>query len=286
VDPTLVYDVGMHNGDDTAYYLRRGFRVVAVEPNPALVGTATERFRREIEAGQLTILNVGVAAEEGELPFWVCLTDDRLSALVSAEASRSDAVREIRVPCRKFRSILDNHGVPYYMKIDIQGNDRLCVEALDPGEVPRFLSIEFALSDAPLVALLRRRGFSQFKCISQSHFLPLQVPPVAEARLAQRAERLLRTRNILVRVFRRLGGRRWIQRQLERLRARDGWVFPVGSSGPYGDDLPGRWLSGEELLATAQEFLRLRRNAPQSLLWAPAGLGSNPFWTDLHARSD
>jgi hypothetical protein len=34
---------------------------------------------REIEAGELEILNVGVAAEDKELPFWVCLTDSRLS---------------------------------------------------------------------------------------------------------------------------------------------------------------------------------------------------------------
>ena len=27
----LIYDVGMNNGDDTAYYLHKGFRVVAVE---------------------------------------------------------------------------------------------------------------------------------------------------------------------------------------------------------------------------------------------------------------
>jgi FkbM family methyltransferase len=47
MNPKLIYDVGMHNGDDTAYYLRRGFRVIAIEPNPALVATAAERFRRE-----------------------------------------------------------------------------------------------------------------------------------------------------------------------------------------------------------------------------------------------
>jgi len=42
-DPKLIYDVGMHNGDDTAYYLWRGFRVVAIEPNPELVATAANR---------------------------------------------------------------------------------------------------------------------------------------------------------------------------------------------------------------------------------------------------
>ena len=285
MNPKLIYDVGMHNGDDTAYYLWRGFRVVAIEPNPGLVASATERFRRQIEMGRLTIVNVGVAAEEGARPLWVCLTDDRLSALGSAEA-RTDAVREIMVPCRKFRSILDEHGVPYYVKIDIQGNDRLCVEALDHGDLPKFLSIEFALSDMPLVALMHERGFKRFKCISQTHFLPLQLPPVAEARWIQHVERLSRTRNIFVRVFRRLDGRRWIERQFMRPRLRDGWIFPPSSSGPFGDRLPGRWLGYEEFCATAREFLRLREQDPRAFLWAARGIGSNLFWADLHARSD
>ncbi len=33
----LVYDIGMNNGDDTAYYLSLGFRTVAIEANPELV---------------------------------------------------------------------------------------------------------------------------------------------------------------------------------------------------------------------------------------------------------
>ena len=102
VDQKLIYDVGMNNGDDTAYYLWRGFRVVAIEPNPELVATAANRFRREIEAGYLKILNVGIAAEQGELPFWVCQTDSRLSSFDRRNASLYSfcAVHEIRVPCR------------------------------------------------------------------------------------------------------------------------------------------------------------------------------------------
>ena len=34
--PDLIYDVGMHNGSDTAYYLHKGFRVLAIEANPVL----------------------------------------------------------------------------------------------------------------------------------------------------------------------------------------------------------------------------------------------------------
>jgi 16S rRNA A1518/A1519 N6-dimethyltransferase RsmA/KsgA/DIM1 with predicted DNA glycosylase/AP lyase activity len=30
----LIYDVGMHHGEDTEFYLRKGFRVVAFEADP------------------------------------------------------------------------------------------------------------------------------------------------------------------------------------------------------------------------------------------------------------
>ena len=30
----LIYDVGFHQGEDTAYYLKKGFRVVAFEAHP------------------------------------------------------------------------------------------------------------------------------------------------------------------------------------------------------------------------------------------------------------
>ncbi len=32
----LIYDVGFHHGEDTAVYLRKGFRVVAFEAHPLL----------------------------------------------------------------------------------------------------------------------------------------------------------------------------------------------------------------------------------------------------------
>jgi FkbM family methyltransferase len=61
----LIYDVGMNNGDDTAYYLSLGFRTVAIEANPELVEQAKSRFAREISAGRLFILNIGIADREG-----------------------------------------------------------------------------------------------------------------------------------------------------------------------------------------------------------------------------
>ncbi len=32
----LIYDVGMHNGADTDYYLKKGAKVVSIEADPQL----------------------------------------------------------------------------------------------------------------------------------------------------------------------------------------------------------------------------------------------------------
>lgn len=57
----LIYDVGMHLGDDTAFYLSQGFKVVGIEANPDLAATARQRFSSEIRSGQLTVVNAGIA---------------------------------------------------------------------------------------------------------------------------------------------------------------------------------------------------------------------------------
>jgi FkbM family methyltransferase len=84
----LIYDVGMNNGDDTAYYLWCGFRVIAIEANPELAADVAQRFAHEIDAGRLTILNVGITAAEGEFTFWICKTNSKFSSFRSAPRLR------------------------------------------------------------------------------------------------------------------------------------------------------------------------------------------------------
>jgi hypothetical protein len=43
----LIFDLGMHNAADTKFYLDKGFRVVALEANPALAGAAQSWLARE-----------------------------------------------------------------------------------------------------------------------------------------------------------------------------------------------------------------------------------------------
>jgi hypothetical protein len=56
----LVFDVGMNNGEDSAYYLHLGHSVVGVDANPTLTGECALRFKREIDEGRMRIVNAGV----------------------------------------------------------------------------------------------------------------------------------------------------------------------------------------------------------------------------------
>src|SRR5215467_12230940 len=124
----LIYDVGMNNGDDTAYYLSRGYKVVAIEADPALAETVSRRFQREIAAGKLIILNVGVSDEEGEMPFWICDNHPEWNSFDRAIASRDgEPHHQIRIECRSFHSILAEFGTPHYLKLDIEGHELRCL---------------------------------------------------------------------------------------------------------------------------------------------------------------
>ena len=256
----LIYDVGMNNGDDTAYYLSLGFRTVAIEANPELVKYAKARFAREIASGRylslgfrrLIILNIGIADREGELPFWICETTSRWSSFDRAYASWGNSPsHQIQVPCTRFETIVAQYGVPYFCKIDIQGNDSLCLEGFTPHKVPKFLSIEANDLNLRLLDMLRVLGYSLFKCISQSTFIPMQFPPVAEQHRLERAETLLGSRKFRHRVFRKLGGRGWLQTQLQSTRHYRSWHFPPQSSGGFGNQTLGRWLTYEEMKRTS-----------------------------------
>src|SRR5438552_3989670 len=67
----LIFDIGLHEGQDTAYYLQRGFRVVAVDANPAMVDKAQEKFAAAISENRLILVNAGIGHHPGQLTFWV-----------------------------------------------------------------------------------------------------------------------------------------------------------------------------------------------------------------------
>ncbi len=280
----LIYDIGMNNGDDAAYYLRRGFRVLAIEANPVLVEQASCRFEREIAAGILSILNIGVSDRDGVFPFWICDTHPEWSSFDRAVASRNDADHhQIMIASRPFRSIIREFGSPYYLKVDIEGNDICCLRDLTASDPPRYVSFEKSKRAVESLTLLHNLGYTGFKLISQYHYLPLEYPPARETLSYASSQKLLHSRNLLLRVVRKAGAKRWLERPANQARSRHGWTFPPGSSGPFGEDLPGRWQRFDEILETfAKANSDLRAKQPSDF-WNDQDFS---FWADFHVKRE
>jgi len=201
----LVYDVGAHNGDDTAHYLEMGYRVVSVEADPILAEKLRRRFEKELNAGRLTVANIGIADSEGALPFYLCPeATDWNSFDKEWASSRGMETVEVSVPARRFGSLLAEYGVPLFLKVDIEGSDALCIRALSDATAPEYVSFEADADSSELIIHLYSIGYSRFALVNQYDFTSVSLPtlgswPHVLWSAKQAARRLVRTHPALKR---------------------------------------------------------------------------------------
>jgi FkbM family methyltransferase len=263
----LIIDVGMHTGRDTEFYLAKGFRVAAIEANPNLAQRAQQGLSAFLEDGRLRIYNLAVADHAGTITFWMNQQKDDWSTTNPEFAKRFEQYgttnQPITVPCRPFGEILDECGTPYYLKIDIEGSDLLCLEALRGRELPRYLSVEAATDSceelAAQLSVLDELGYRDFKIVNQGVNRSIRCPyPPREGRYVD---------------------------------AR----FDDFSSGLFGEESPGRWSSAGEVLRIARPLVRDQKyfgvSAPHARSFWRRGyrgfkrlLGNPVAWHDIHAR--
>lgn len=247
----LIFDIGFHKGEDTAHYLSKGYKVVAVDANPLLIKEGGKVFEKEIAAGQLQLLNIGIGEKDEPLDFYVNGQSSEWSSFVKEIGIRGDKGFEVvRVPCKPISWLFEQYGVPYYMKIDIEGCDEYCVGGIRVNEKPLFVSCE--ATDIALLDMMFEKGYRKFKCIDQSDkFEPLDNK-VWEHPLYRK----------LKRGFGILTGSRWYH------------TYKVGSSGPFGNATKGNWKEYEQV---RKEFLYFHQNNP-------TGKPLNErCWFDFHA---
>jgi FkbM family methyltransferase len=258
----LIYDVGMHHAEDTEFYLAKGFRVVAIEAAPDLCDAARERFSDFIERGRLTILQAAVAEKAGPIdlylnphsewntthPQW----SDRNTKLGSPSAT------VVSVPGVVFSSVVEEHGTPYYLKIDIEGADLLCLKGLEPPNLPKFASIESnKISWDGLLEefeVFDKLGYRKFKVVGQ-HRWPKVRPPVP-AREGEYVDR----------------------------------KFTLASSGLFGEEAPGEWVSADAAIERYKKIFRQYRLRGDTGVLSRGPLGplvmkgiKSPGWYDTHA---
>jgi FkbM family methyltransferase len=169
----LVFDVGAHVGDRVAAFRRLGARVVAVEPQPALVRTLRRIHGRD--AGVI-IEPVAVGAAEGEVALMVNADNPTVSTASPQfiEAARGASGWEaqrwtglVRVPVTTLDTLVGRHGVPAFIKIDVEGFEASALSGLSRPVAA--LSFEFTTiqRDVALAALSRcaEIGYARFDAV-------------------------------------------------------------------------------------------------------------------------
>ncbi len=224
-DPGLIYDVGLHHGQDTDFYLKKGYRVVAFEAAPGNAEFCRNRFASEIADGRLTIVegaiteNVAANGKPAKVKFYRNQDHSLWGSTCDDWASRNEVMGTrndiISVPAVDFVASLEKYGVPYYLKADIVGSETICLKALLNFEnKPDYLSIrsekvvfrklEFEFE------LLEQLGYHSFKAVKQEfHRIKPQLPSNNGAKYHE---------------------------------------FEEGASGPFGEESPGAWKDRDAVL--------------------------------------
>ncbi len=274
--PDLIYDVGMHRGEDADFYLKKGFRVIGVEADPELAQHCRKRFEPQIQAGRLTLVEGAVVDPEtirtpGQtISFYSNLDQSVWGTAIPNWARRNEGsgtrISEVRVRALGFGDVLARYGIPYFMKVDIEGADRFCLEALLPFDVkPDYLSIESETVDSGRawaeLDLLERLDYTDFQVVQQA-WVPRQAPPNP-------------SREGVYVDFR----------------------FEPGASGLFGKELPDSWAKRDEMSAVYRSILRRERYFGSASIFRKNRLGRKalallrkvsghplPGWYDTHAR--
>lgn len=227
MNKNLIYDVGMHTGADTNFYLKKGFDVVGIEANPALVLHCEKRFAPEIASGRLKIVNRAVSETAGMINFYVNDENDLWGTADPEWKQRYEklgvAARVIEIRGSTMKDIFAEFGIPYYMKVDIEGYDHLCLVGLEGiSERPKHISIEAdatsLLATVAHLELLKRLGYTKFKMVLQNEVHKQKCPlPAREGNYVE-------------------------------------YEFESSTSGLFGEELPGTWLNFDQVLGAYKRF--------------------------------
>ena len=123
----LVFDVGAHVGDRVAAFRHLGARVIAIEPQPAMVKVLKLLYGRRSD---VTIEPVAIGRESGTIELMINADNPTVSTV-----SRSfvDAARDapgweaqnwkknVSVPVTTLDALIAKHGIPAFIKIDVEG---------------------------------------------------------------------------------------------------------------------------------------------------------------------
>ena len=249
----LIIDCGAHMGQDSSYYLTSGYKVLAIDASPSLSERMKTVFASAIERKDFSIINVAISKEAGEISFFESTESVWNSAKLEIANRHNCLQTKITVDSLRLSDIVITNGeVPYYIKIDLEGNDYDAIMSLkdvDQSLMPQYISCETECigehevisEDEALKTLeaLKEVGYTKFKLVDQASMCPVNM---------QNFGSLARPAHL------------------------SNFVF--GSTGPFGEDIIAEWIDYEEAKKLLTTFRKWFFSFPRL---------NYQFWCDWHA---
>ncbi len=151
----LIFDIGANDGHKTVVFCKLADKVVACDPDPFNTGILKTRFRNNnlvsIEAvavtdhigkSELYIEKPGSALNSIN-PQWKTILEEEHNNRWNEPVKFTDKL--ITVPATTLDKLIDKYGIPDYIKIDVEGNEKNVLKGLT--HPVRYISYEVLLPE-------------------------------------------------------------------------------------------------------------------------------------------
>lgn len=210
----IIYDIGANNGDDLPYYLKKADLVIAVEANPMLCEKIRKRFALEVEQQKLIVENCVLTAsnEATTVPFYIHKKSHVRSQFPTPKPRRIGEFEKVLLPGKTVNQLIQEHGDPYYVKIDIEHYDHVILRAAFNNNIrPQYISAE-SHSIEVFLLLVSLGNYHRFKIV--------HGPSVKTT---------------------------YHDWTISTTNGEEKYSFPHHAAGPFGEDVAGEWVNAESL---------------------------------------